>query len=73
MKKSWNVGILKQNAWVSGYVGPKAEARLQDSVVFGVQEFGDGQIIYMADNPLFRAFWHGGKLIFANAVFMVGE
>jgi hypothetical protein len=34
---------------------------------------GGGQVIYMSDNPLFRAFWDNGKLLFANAVFFVGQ
>jgi hypothetical protein len=28
--------------------------------------------VYIVDNPLFRGFWHAGKLLFANAVFVVG-
>jgi hypothetical protein len=27
----------------------------------------------LVDNPLFRAFWENGKMVFANAVFMVGN
>jgi len=27
----------------------------------------------MVDNPLFRTFWEGGKMVFSNAVFMVGQ
>jgi len=25
------------------------------------------------DDPIFRSFWENGKLLFSNAVFMVGE
>jgi len=34
---------------------------------------GRGNVVYLADNPLFRAFWHNGKLLFGNAVFIVGN
>ena len=39
----------------------------------GVQELGRGSVVYLADDPLFRGFWYNGKLLFSNAVFMVGN
>lgn len=73
LKTGWNVGILKKDGYVSGFVGRKAKGNLQDALILGVQELGKGQIIYMADSPLFRGFWHSGKLLFGNAVFLVGN
>jgi hypothetical protein len=32
---------------------------------------GEGKIVRMADDPLFRCFWENGKLMFGNALFMV--
>ena len=43
------------------------------ALILGTQELGRGQIIYLADNPLFRGFWQNGKLLFGNAVFLVGQ
>lgn len=73
LKKGWNAGYLKPDAYLAGHVGYKAKAKLQNSAIFGVQELGRGQVVYMAENPLFRAFWHNGKLVFGNAVFMAGQ
>jgi hypothetical protein len=42
---------------------------LTNSLIFGEENIGSGSIIYMIDNPLFRAFWDNGKLFFANALF----
>jgi hypothetical protein len=67
----WNVGIIKKDNYVSGFTGNKAKAKLKDGVIFGVQDMGKGEIIYMADDPLFRSFWENGKLLFCNAVFLV--
>jgi hypothetical protein len=36
-----------------------------------VQPMGRGSVVYLADDPLFRMFWQNGKLLFANAIFMV--
>ncbi len=74
LKGGWNVGTIRsENALVSGFVGQQAQEKLANTLVFGVEEKGQGEIIYMVDNPLFRAFWHSGKLFFANAVFFVGQ
>lgn len=72
LQNGWNVGYLKGEVEaLSGFAGYKANKELKNSLVFGVQDLGRGQVIYMVDDPLFRAFWHSGKLLFANAIFMV--
>ncbi len=73
LKDGWNVGVFKKNNYTAGFVGSKARPQIKDGVVFGVQDVGDGSIVFMADDLLFRAFWEGGKLMFVNAVFMVGQ
>lgn len=69
----WNVGVLKKDNYVTGFVGAQAKKRLVDGLLFGVQEMGSGSVVYLADDPLFRSFWENGKLLFSNAVFMVGH
>ena len=74
LDKGWNVGTLSgREDLVSGFVGANVQAQLSDALVFGVEEKGEGSIVYMVDNPLFRSFWYNGKLLFANAVFLVGQ
>ena len=72
-KGGWNVGVIKKNSYSSGFIGSKARKELSDTFVIGTQDFGQGQVVYLGDNPLFRAFWQGGKLLFSNAVFLVGQ
>jgi Zinc carboxypeptidase len=69
----WNVGVIKKDNYVSGFTGNKAKEKLKDGLLFGVQDMGRGEVIYMADDPLFRSFWENGKLLFCNAVFLVGQ
>lgn len=73
MKDGWNVGVMKKDAYVTGFAGSKLKPRLKDGVVFGVQDMGSGNVIYFAENPLFRNFWENGKLLICNAVFLVGQ
>ncbi|WP_299709400.1 M14 family metallopeptidase [uncultured Pontibacter sp.] len=73
MKDGWNVGVLKKDNYATGFVGAKAKEKLKDALILGAQPLGRGQVVYLADNPLFRGFWHNGKLLFGNAVFLVGQ
>ncbi|BAV08555.1 Zinc carboxypeptidase [Filimonas lacunae] len=73
LKDGWNVGVLKKDSYVAGFVGSKLKPKLKDGLVFGAQEMGRGSVVYLADDPLFRHFWDGGKLLFTNAVFLVGQ
>jgi len=69
----WNVGIVKKDNQVAGFVGSKLKDKLKDGLLFGVQDIGRGNVIFLTDDPLFRSFWENGKLLFSNAVFMVGQ
>jgi hypothetical protein len=69
----WNVGTIKKNAYVSGFVGQKSKEKIRDGLLLGVQAMGRGTVVYMVDDPIFRSFWENGKLLFSNAVFMVGQ
>ncbi|WP_029038604.1 M14 metallopeptidase family protein [Salinimicrobium xinjiangense] len=68
----YNVGYLQNSPnIVAGFVGAKAKEKLKNSLTFGVEPMGRGSFIYLVDNPLFRAFWENGKLLFVNSVFFV--
>jgi hypothetical protein len=69
----WNVGVLKKNKQIAGFVGSKLVGKLQDGLLFGTQDIDNGSITYLADDVLFRSFWENGKLMFSNAVFLVGQ
>lgn len=69
LKDGWNVGYIKKDSRVAGFVGNRLTKKINDILIFGEQPYGRGKIIYLAEDPLFRSFWENGKLIFANAVF----
>jgi hypothetical protein len=73
MKDGWNVGVLKKENYVTGFGGFKVKSRLKDGTVLGVSEMGSGSLVFFAEDPLFRLFWENGKLLFCNAVFLVGN
>ncbi|MBX2968834.1 MAG: zinc carboxypeptidase [Cyclobacteriaceae bacterium] len=74
LQQGWNVGVIKGKAKpVQGFAGYRINKKLDNSFVFGVEDKGRGTIVYFVDDPLFRNFWESGKMLFANAVFMVGQ
>jgi len=73
MEGGWNVGVLKKNNYVTGFAGQATKKKLVDGLLFGVEEMGRGSVVYLTDDVLFRSFWENGKLMFSNAVFMVGH
>ena len=73
LEKGLNAGVLKSKPYpVMGFAGKKANAELENTLVFGSEDKGQGRVFYLIDNPLFREFWENGKVLFANALFMGG-
>ncbi|MBV6644594.1 MAG: zinc carboxypeptidase [Cyclobacteriaceae bacterium] len=69
-----NVGVIRSaEDHLSGFAGQYVMESVEKSLVFGVESKGHGQMVYFVDDPLFRSFWRGGKLLVANAIFLVGQ
>ncbi|WP_293786478.1 M14 metallopeptidase family protein [uncultured Pedobacter sp.] len=67
--QGWNVGLVNEKSLMAGVVGKKAREELKSGLLIGVQDFGRGQVVYLANDPLFRNFWEGGKTLFSNIIF----
>ena len=67
---SGNVGYLTKDLTVLGFAGANVKRKMKETLVFGAQGMGRGQVIYLVDNPLYRGFWRHGKFLFCNAIFM---
>ena len=68
-----NVAVLPpgdQGRPFSGHAGEMAIPAQAGSLVAGVHSMGRGSVVYLVDNPLFRAFWKSGHRFFDNAVFL---
>ena len=69
----WNVGTLADGEPISGFMGYKAHNGLEETLAFGAQSIGGGDVVYFVDTPIFRGFWYSGLIPLANAVFFVGR
>ena len=69
IKGGKNVVYLDKEWMQSGFIGTRLKNKLKETIVVSIESKGSGQIVYLADNPLFRGFWENGKLLFCNALF----
>ncbi len=73
LQKGYNVAYVENPQSISGFAGKDALKNLNNSLIFGEARIGDGSVMYMVDNPLFRSFWENGKLFFVNAIFFANN
>ncbi len=74
LKNGYNVSVMEGEVnQISGFAGTNALKGIETSLVYGVENKGKGTVVYLVDDPLFRSFWENGKLLFGNAIFMVGQ
>jgi hypothetical protein len=69
----WNVGVIKQEAPLAGFVGSELRPLVKDVLSVGQLSMGRGAITLFTDDILFRSFWETGKLMLCNAVFFSAD
>lgn len=70
LEDGWNVGVLpEEDALLGGWAGSETGPVVNGSLMTGTISKGEGQMVILADNPLFRGFWRNGQLLFSNAIF----
>ena len=72
LKRGYNVGKINEDKDSTiGFVGNKIKDKFKNSLVFGHEKIGSGNIIYFTDNVMFRSFWENGKLFLVNSIFYI--
>ena len=71
LKNAVNVAYVPKDYKSYGFIGSQVKKKLNNTVSFAVERKGDGTIVYMVDNPLFRGFWENGIVLFNNALFLL--
>ncbi len=64
-----NIGYILDNKPVSGFAGYKFQKQIRNTLVIGSERIGKGEVIYITDDPYFRAFWKSGRVLLWNVVF----
>ncbi len=72
LKTGFNVGKIDDDEISTiGFFGDNIKDKFKNSMVFGHEIIGRGNVIYFADNILFRSFWENGKLFLVNSIFYI--
>ncbi len=63
-----NIGYILEKEPVAGFAGFKYKDKIKNTLVLGSENIGKGEVIYISDNPYFRAFWKSGRVLLGNTV-----
>jgi hypothetical protein len=63
-----NIGYILEKEPVSGFAGSKFRSKIKNTLVIGSEKIGSGEVIYISDDPYFRAFWKSGRVLIGNLV-----
>lgn len=65
-----NIAYFDKNSHMTGFVGERIKKEVDQKLSIGQEPVGRGNIIYVSDSPVYRAFWHTGKILLGNLVFL---
>jgi hypothetical protein len=63
-----NIGYILEKEPVSGFAGSKFKNKIKNTLEIGSEKIGSGEVIYITDDPYFRAFWKSGRVLLGNLV-----
>jgi hypothetical protein len=63
-----NIGYILEKEPVAGFAGFKYKDKIKNTLVIGSENIGSGEVIYISDDPYFRAFWKSGRVLLGNMV-----
>ena len=63
-----NIGYILEKEPVSGFAGFKYKDKIKNTLVIGTEKIGSGEVIYITDDPYFRAFWKSGRVLIGNMI-----
>ena len=63
-----NIGYILNKEPVSGFAGFKFKDKIKNTLVVGTEKIGSGEVIYITDDPYFRAFWKSGRVLLGNII-----
>jgi hypothetical protein len=63
-----NIGYILEKEPVSGFAGFKYKDKIKNTLVIGTEKIGVGEVVYITDDPYFRAFWKSGRVLLGNII-----
>jgi len=69
LDKGNNIGFILNSEPVSGFAGSEFQKEVKNSLVIGSERLGSGEIVYITDDPYYRAYWKSGRVLLGNVIF----
>lgn len=64
-----NIAYITDNEPVSGFAGKEFIENIGNTLVIGSERIGRGEVVYITDDPYYRAFWKSGRVLLGNLAF----
>lgn len=64
-----NIGFILENEPVAGFAGSEFQKEVKNTIVIASERMGSGEIVYITDDPYYRAYWKSGRVLLGNVVF----
>jgi hypothetical protein len=68
LDKGSNIVYILDKDPVTGFAGYKFKEKVKNTIVIGSETIGEGQVIYITDDPYFRGFWKSGRVLLGNMI-----
>lgn len=66
LDKGNNIGYIIDNNPVAGFAGYKYRQKVKNTGVIASETIGRGMVVYISDDPYFRAYWKSGRVLLGN-------
>lgn len=66
--KGNNIGYITDNDPVAGFAGYKFREKVKNTGVIASERIGRGTVVYLSDDPYFRAYWKSGRVLLGNMI-----
>lgn len=63
-----NIGYILEKEPIAGFAGFKYKDKIKNTLVIGSEKIGSGEVVYITDDPYFRAFWKSGRVLLGNVI-----
>ncbi len=68
LEKGDNIGFITDNKPVAGFAGYKFQKKVTNTGVIVSEKIGKGTVVYLSDDPYFRAYWKSGRVLLGNLI-----
>ena len=69
LAKGNNIAYILENEPVAGFAGNEFKEEVKNTIIVASESMGRGEIVYVTDDPYYRAYWKSGRVLIGNILF----